>query len=80
MGVSVQDRPTFSAGSPKRVFEGPDFPASGGFNDRTYDISPDGKRFLMIKASPSPVSADAPRFIVVQNWFEELKRRVPTGN
>jgi hypothetical protein len=44
-----------------------------------YDVSADGKRFLMIKetsvADEPPSSA---RIILVQNWFEELKRLVPT--
>ena len=42
-----------------------------------YDVSPDGQRFLMVKRSEQ---AQAPTQInVVLNWFEELKRRVPTG-
>jgi len=43
------------------------------------DISPDGKRFLMIKETASGESAaESPRKInVVLNWFEELKQRVP---
>jgi serine/threonine-protein kinase len=47
---------------------------------RTYDVSPDGTRFLRVK-----VTDDGPRsngalisFVVVENWFEELKRLVPT--
>jgi hypothetical protein len=46
-----------------------------------WDISPDGKRFLMIK--PPGYSADAlsdearPKINIVMNWLEELKRRVP---
>jgi hypothetical protein len=44
-----------------------------------YDISPDGQRFLMLKQSSLPDRTSAPRSItVVQNWFEELKRLVPT--
>ena len=40
----------------------------------TYDVAKDG-RFLMIK---SPVDADhRPSLVVVQNWFEELRRLVP---
>jgi hypothetical protein len=40
-----------------------------------YDVSPDGQRFLMLKA---PEETTAPTQIkVVLNWFEELKRRVP---
>ncbi|MHC4534031.1 MAG: TPR end-of-group domain-containing protein, partial [Planctomycetota bacterium] len=43
---------------------------------RNYDVSKDGKRFLMIKQvdeRPTPVT----RLKVVENWFEELKRLVP---
>jgi hypothetical protein len=39
-----------------------------------YDVSADGQRFLMVKEleqSPAQIN-------VVLNWFEELKRRVPT--
>ncbi len=45
---------------------------------RNYDVSKDGKRFLMIKQvdeQPAPVT----HLNVVLNWFEELKRLVPTG-
>ena len=42
-----------------------------------YAVSPDGQRFLMLK--PAEHADDAPTQInIVLNWFEELKRRVPT--
>ena len=45
---------------------------------RTFDVSLDGQRFLMIKQNVN--AADVPRsIIVVQNWHEELKRLVPTN-
>jgi hypothetical protein len=44
----------------------------------TYDISPDGERFLMIKESAGD-AISSPERILVQNWFEELKARVPTN-
>ena len=45
---------------------------------RTYDVSPDGKGFLMIKPGGGPEQTAAPpSLIVVQNWFEGLKRLVP---
>ena len=44
---------------------------------RNYDIHPDGKRFLMIKRSQEDVPTT--ELIVVENWSEELKRRVPAG-
>jgi hypothetical protein len=46
--------------------------------DRTYDVSPDGRRFLMIKSLNAAVPASAAvQIVVVQNWFEELKRLAP---
>jgi predicted Ser/Thr protein kinase len=41
-------------------------------------FSPDGQRFLMVKASESADAAPT-QINVVLNWFEELKRRVPPG-
>jgi hypothetical protein len=41
---------------------------------RTYDVSADGKRFLLVKR---PANQAAPRIIVVQHWFEELRRLAP---
>ena len=39
-----------------------------------FDVSEDGKRFLMIQAAgPGPASG-SPRLDVVLNWFEELRR------
>ncbi len=45
-----------------------------------WDIHPDGKRFLMMKEEGSEAAAgEKPRkIIIVTNWFEELKQRVPT--
>jgi hypothetical protein len=45
-----------------------------------WDISPDGKRFLLLKPPESAGQASAaagPRKInIILNWFEELKQRV----
>jgi serine/threonine protein kinase/Tol biopolymer transport system component len=64
----------WSAGSPTKVVDGP-YATEGVRDRRTYDVSTDGKRFLMIK-QPSN-EATAPQIIVVQHWLEELKRLVP---
>jgi serine/threonine-protein kinase len=69
------DATTFSAGNPTTVLETSyATPQNGG----SYDVSPDGRRFLMIKdnggADPNATPAN---FVVVLNWFEELKARVP---
>ena len=41
---------------------------------RTFDVSPDGQRFLMIKEA---AAAQAPTMVVVLNWLEELKAKLP---
>ena len=76
MAVEIATQPGFAAGTPRMRFEGPYEPAPVPIDN--YDVSPDGQRFLMIK--PSEQAQAAPTQInVVLNWFEELKRRVPTG-
>jgi hypothetical protein len=44
---------------------------------QVYDVSLDGKRFLMIKDAPQDQSS-VPTILVVQNWLDELKALVPT--
>ena len=46
---------------------------------RAYDVSPDGERFLMVKEVAVEETSTAPHFILVLNWFEELRRLVPTN-
>jgi len=43
---------------------------------RNYDIAPDGSRFALIKPERQRGST---QFLIVENWFEELKQRVPVG-
>lgn len=49
--------------------------ASGGIW-RSYDVSPDGQRFLVMKQDTG-TQPTAPGFVVVQNWLEELRKLVP---
>ncbi len=70
MAVSIQTEPTFKAGTPRLLFEG----AYGGLDRRGgYDVDSEG-RFLMMKEEEQT----ADQINVVLNWFEELKRLVPT--
>ena len=73
MVVDITTEPTFRAGAPRLLFEG-NFELSSGTLP-FYDISPDGQRFVMIKLEQQ----ERAQINVVQNWFEELKRLVPTG-
>ena len=78
MSVPVGRGALLTAGTPIRLIEGQYYRGTGNVA-RTYDVSLDGTRFLMIKqggASEQP--SPSPTIVVVQNWVEELKRRVPT--
>ena len=60
-------------GPPEELFTGRYTGSEGG--GLGYDIHPGGERFLMLQLP----DAGPPQINVVQNWFEELKRLVPTG-
>jgi eukaryotic-like serine/threonine-protein kinase len=74
MVVAIETKPTFKAGVPEKLF--PDaYYSTYGHN---WDISPDGKRFLMVKgANVASESGMLQRINIVLNWTEELKQRVP---
>jgi serine/threonine-protein kinase len=44
---------------------------------RHYDVSPDGRRFLMIKEGTVRRDATPASMVVIQSWTEELKGRLP---
>ena len=69
---------TWDAGTPMKLLERRYYTGDGASGARAYDVSPDGQRFLMIKAPATDAGAVAPALIVVQHWDEELKRLVPT--
>ena len=73
MAVPVDVDPVFSAGKPSVLFEGefsaPDYIAS------QYDVARDGQSFVMIRQDETWPT----QIHVVQNWFEELKAKVPTN-
>jgi eukaryotic-like serine/threonine-protein kinase len=66
---------SWHGGTPTKLLERRYYDA--GNSGRTYDVSPDGQRFLMIKPSASDAITAPPMLIVVQHWDEELKRVVP---
>jgi len=74
MVVPVTLRPTFTFGTPQLLFQG-----SYGATSliRSYDMTADGQRFLMVLPTQRP-PVDAAEMILVENWIEELKRLVPT--
>jgi serine/threonine-protein kinase len=77
MGVRVDTGTSWRSTTPERILPGQYFFAGGGVG-RTFDISPDGRRFLMIKEGGADRSPQN-RIVVVQHWTEELGRLVPTN-
>ena len=76
LAVPVQSGTTLVVGRPQVLFEFAMMPIVGG--SRPYDIAPDG-RFLIIRGGQAEaVGGTATQVVLVQNWFEELKRLVPT--
>ena len=68
--VDVTLGATFSAGKPRQLFSGR-FARTGG--PTSYDVSPDGTRFVMVEMVDPP-KQPVTRLRVVLNWFEELRR------
>ena len=60
-------------GTPQELFAGPWVPSQSGHE---YDVSPDGRRLLILKRSTGTVLAPSDEIIVVTNWFEELRQRM----
>jgi serine/threonine-protein kinase len=75
MSVKVATAPAFLPGSPEALFESDDLRTAWG---RSYDVAPDGQRFLLTLSKDAPTNPAPAQMIFVQHWFEELKRLVPT--
>ena len=75
--VSFDTNP-FAIGNAEVVFAQTYVSHGGGVaQGRSYDVSPDGKRFLMIKEGDPSGETESTQVILVQNWLDELKRLVP---
>ena len=86
MVVPLELEPSFIPGNPEELFQ-------ERYSEITFlqaritpwDIHPDGDRFLMIKpaavtdeeSTEASTAAEPRKIIIVTNWFEELKEKVP---
>jgi serine/threonine-protein kinase len=70
--VPIIPGPVFAPGSPKRLFNAFAFNAQGA----SYDVHPDGKRFLMTRAAGAGAQ-QRDQLVIVENFFEELRTKVP---
>jgi len=74
MAARVDSRGSaWSASTPQKIVDGP-YVTITAASGRNYDVSRDGRRFLMVKPAANRAS---PHIVIVQNWFEELRRLVP---
>jgi WD40 repeat protein len=77
MVVEMETEPTLAPGNPRVVFTGSYRPSAVG-RGRAWDLSPDGEQFLMIAAAGQATgTTEDLRLILVQDWFEELRERLP---
>jgi hypothetical protein len=75
MMAAVETVRDFSFAAPVQLFNGR-YRADPAGAAASYDVAPDG-RFVMIESSGN--AGDSASIVVVQNWFEELKRRAPAN-
>ena len=78
MGMNVSHGSSWAATAPTQIVK------SGYYTNpidpvRTYDVSPDGRRLLLIKRVGEPQTAAPASLVVVLNWTEELKRLAPAN-
>jgi len=80
--VDVVTSPNFRFGRPTFApIEGLVFGSSSDALGRNFDISPDGKQFIVVLAastnSVDPAIRSRQDIAVAVNWFDELRRRAP---
>jgi serine/threonine-protein kinase len=71
------EEPEFRVGNPRLLFEKPYDTDLVGVGNPNYDVSLEGEQLLMVQQTD--ITSETGEFVVVQNWFEELTRLVPTN-
>ena len=70
--------PALTVGSPVPLFQGRYFVAPTGSPRAHYDVTADGRRFLMIAQPPTAgATPHQPRVVVVQHWFDDVASKLP---
>jgi serine/threonine-protein kinase len=76
MVVPVSTGETFSAGAPRPLFELPEAVPDDTW--RTYDVAPDGDRFLLLLGDPKEV--EPLRLVYVPGWVEQIESTLSLSN
>ena len=74
--VAIEASPALQVGTPRSLFEVPFVSVGMPSDPASYDVTPDGKRFLMGLEERGVQD----QLQVIVNWSDELKRLVPTEN
>jgi serine/threonine-protein kinase len=75
MAARVETAPTLTVIRVDRLFSPVGF--QGGQGGLLYQVSPDGRRFLMLSITSVRSDTSGERFVVVQNFASELVKRLP---
>jgi serine/threonine-protein kinase len=75
MVVPVTPGTTFLPGEARRLFS-LNAAFFGSVVVPYYDLTPDDKRFVMVRLSAVNAAPGAGQLVVVENWFEELKQKM----
>ncbi len=75
MAVPVEAGEVLTAGTPVELFRWPML-SFVWLPGRQHDVTSTGDRFLVMDAPG--IAAGASEIIIVEHWFEELERLVPT--
>jgi hypothetical protein len=80
MAVPIETASGFRPGAPTVMFDLPPFYSTTfTWQSRQWDLAPDGERFLIMNPGEGTTGERSQaEIIVVLNWYEELKRLVPT--
>jgi serine/threonine-protein kinase len=76
VAVNVESGDTFRPGTQQTLFSGRYL--AGQALRGIYDVTEDGRRFLMIKRVEGERDSPERAIVIVENWLEELERLVPT--
>jgi serine/threonine-protein kinase len=75
LAVSFDPATGVVVGEPEVIVNGLDSPDCFW---RDYDVSADGESILVLKPAASESGLEGTELVLVQNWFQELERLVPT--
>lgn len=68
--VSIEPGAAFVASVPREIVKYPDLGAA-------YDIAPDGRFLFTVAANHSVATDRTEQIVIVHNWFDDLRARVP---